>query len=158
MSARDELIEIVTGHPESSGGDAVWATDLVDTHRAEVLAEADLLPKADVVAWLVKEAREGTPVEQLASKVARGAIRPDNLRMLPAKFFEVGRTYTEPGDVTDWRFRCDAITTHPADGERTALGWRHFRGEWSEYAYGEGDFEIHQIADAIGTTEQGDSK
>ncbi|MGA6223522.1 hypothetical protein ACPESV_24695 [Streptomyces umbrinus] len=40
MSARDELIEIVTSHPESSGGDAVWATDLVDSHRTEVLAKA----------------------------------------------------------------------------------------------------------------------
>ncbi|MDX2550189.1 hypothetical protein [Streptomyces stelliscabiei] len=40
MSARDELIEIVTSHPESSGGDAVWATDLVDAYRTEVLAKA----------------------------------------------------------------------------------------------------------------------
>jgi len=39
MSARDELIEIVTSSPESSGGDVVWATDLVDAHRAEVLTE-----------------------------------------------------------------------------------------------------------------------
>lgn len=65
-------------------------------------------------------------------------------------FFEVGRTYTEPGDTTDWRFRCDSITTHPEDGERTALGWRHFHGVWEPCAYGEDDFEIHQIADAIG--------
>jgi hypothetical protein len=72
-------------------------------------------------------------------------------------FFQPGRTYTEPGDTTDWRFRCDAITTHPETGERTALGWRHFHGQWSEYAYGEDDFEIHQIADHIHTT-TGDSK
>ncbi|GAA2929324.1 hypothetical protein [Streptomyces enissocaesilis] len=39
MSARDELVEIVTGDPESSGGDAVWAADLVDAHAAEVRAE-----------------------------------------------------------------------------------------------------------------------
>lgn len=65
-------------------------------------------------------------------------------------FFEPGHTYTEPGDVTDWRFRCDSITTHPGTEERTALGWRHFQGEWEPYAYGADDFEIHQIADAIG--------
>ncbi len=70
-------------------------------------------------------------------------------------FFEPGRTYAEAGDTTDWRFRCDSITTHPEDGERTALGWRHFRGEWEPYAYGEDDFEIHQIADDIHTTEGG---
>lgn len=40
MSARDELIEIVTRDPESSGGDSVWATDLVDAYRTEVLNEA----------------------------------------------------------------------------------------------------------------------
>lgn len=40
MSARDELVEIVTRDPESSGGDSVWATDLVDAHRAQVLAKA----------------------------------------------------------------------------------------------------------------------
>jgi len=67
-------------------------------------------------------------------------------------FFQVGRTYTEPDGSTDWAFRCDTITTHPADGERTALGWRHFRGEWSECAYGEDDFQIHLIADAITTS------
>ncbi|MEU2789099.1 hypothetical protein [Streptomyces sp. NPDC007100] len=40
MSARDELIEIVTRDPESSGGDRTWATDLVAAFRAEVLREA----------------------------------------------------------------------------------------------------------------------
>jgi hypothetical protein len=40
MSARDDLIEIVTSSPESSGGDATWATDLVDAYRTEVLAKA----------------------------------------------------------------------------------------------------------------------
>jgi hypothetical protein len=70
-------------------------------------------------------------------------------------FFRPGVTYTEPDGSTDWAFRCDAITTHPEDGERTALGWRRFRGEWAECAYGEDDFEIHLIADAISVS-QGD--
>ncbi|MEV7140709.1 hypothetical protein [Streptomyces tauricus] len=96
-------------------------TDLdqrLDEHRAEVLAEADLLPKADVVAWLTKKAREETPVELLASKAARGAIRPDNLRMLPPRFFEADRTYTR-GRFT---FHCLAIGTSPINGEVWALG------------------------------------
>ena len=66
-------------------------------------------------------------------------------------FFQPGHTYAEPGDTTDWRFRCDSITTHPGHGERTALGWRHFRGEWEPCAYGEDDFEIHQVADDLST-------
>lgn len=40
MSARDDLIEIVTSSPESSGGDVVWATDLVDAYRAEAIGHA----------------------------------------------------------------------------------------------------------------------
>lgn len=71
-------------------------------------------------------------------------------------FYQVGHTYTEPDGLTDWKFRVDHVTTHPDDGERTALGWRHFRGEWEPYAYGEDDFEIHQIADAL--TEGGDGR
>ncbi|MFI5473131.1 hypothetical protein ACIA6D_23190 [Streptomyces cacaoi] len=43
----------------------------LDAYRAEVLAEA----KAEVIAWLVKKAAEGTDVGRLADKVDRGAIR-----------------------------------------------------------------------------------
>ncbi|MFB7285488.1 hypothetical protein [Actinacidiphila glaucinigra] len=57
-------------------------------------------------------------------------------------FFEPGRTY---GDVTKWAFRCDRITTHPADGEKTALGWRHFNGCWVPYAYHQDDWETMQV-------------
>lgn len=147
MSARNDLYELAVC------GDDRTADAAIDAYRAEVLAEAGLLPKADVVAWLDKKAREKTPVWQLASKVERGAIRPDNLRMLPADFFEPGRTYadTEPGKY-DWRFRCDTVTTHPDDGERTALGWRHFKGEWTPCAYGEDDWGINRH---VGITEDG---
>lgn len=53
------------------GWDTTRAAALVDQHRAEVLAEA----KQEVIGWLVKKAREDTPVQFLASKVDRGAIR-----------------------------------------------------------------------------------
>lgn len=146
MSARDKLYAYA-GTPSVLPENML--DEALDAYRAEVLAEADLLPKADVVAWLVKKAREGTPIEQLASKADRGAIRPDNLRMLPATFFEPGRTYSEPDGSTDWQFRCETVTTHPATGQRTAIGWRHFRGEWEICAHDEGDWEIHQIADTL---------
>jgi hypothetical protein len=68
-------------------------------------------------------------------------------------FFQPGHTYSDPSADNDWKFRVDAITTHPEDGERTALGWRHFRGEWTEQAYGEDDFEIHLL---VGMTDGGD--
>jgi len=144
---------IVSQLASRRGGSEAAAKALVDAHRAQVLAGADLLPKADVVAWLTKKARENTPIEQLASKVARGAVRPDNLRMLPATFFEAGHTYA-PEHRTDWKFRVDTVTTHPETGEPTALGWRYFNGEWEPYAYGEDDWEIHL---AVGHTDVTDT-
>lgn len=93
--------------------------------RADALAE--------VTAWLVKKAREfhassrkrereqGDTCAVLASKIARGAVRPDNLRMLPdAGFFEVDRSYVSG----TWQFRCEAITPSPGTGEVRALGWK----------------------------------
>lgn len=84
---------------------------------------------SDVVAWLTKKAREfranGQPVQAdtaslLASKVARGAVRPNNMQMLPPDFFEPDHAYTHRNG-TD--FHCVAVTTHPQTGELIAMGW-----------------------------------
>jgi hypothetical protein len=117
MSARDVLETNIDPAVPDSGRASI------DAYRAEVLAEAGLLPKADVVAWLTKKAREETPVWQLASKVERGAVRPNNLRMLPADFFEPGQTYAS-GTT---KFRCEAISPSPTTGEPRALGWKYAR-------------------------------
>lgn len=117
MSARDKLYAYA-GTPSVLPESMLDAA--LDAYRDEILAEADLLPKADVVAWLTKKAREDTPVDLLASKADRGAIRPDNLRMLPAKFFEPGHSYTHRNGSD---FQCVTVTTHPQTGERLAMGW-----------------------------------
>lgn len=96
---------------------------------------------AEVTAWLIKKAREfhvssrkrereqGDLCAVLASKIARGAVRPDNLRMLPtAGFFEADRTYRHSA----WVFRCDAVIANPNNGERTAIGW-----SWFEVGHGQ---------------------
>jgi hypothetical protein len=132
--------------------------DAMDAHRAEVLNEAAdyveqrRLARADIVTDFDRgrRAAEGCVVEELRELAGEEATAAAATATPAPDFFEPGRTYTEPGDVTDWRFRCDAITTHPATGVRTALGWKHFRGEWSECSYDEDEWEIHQIADAIG--------
>lgn len=121
MSARDAL-EAYVVH-ESDKDQAEYARRL-NAYRDEVLAEADLLPKADVVAWLTKKARENTPVWQLASKVDRGAVRPNNLRMLPPDFFEPDHTYTASRHA-DIAFDCLAVSVDPGTGERVAVGWRY---------------------------------
>lgn len=67
-------------------------------------------------------------------------------------FFRPGRTYRDPGQPrNDWQFRCDTITTRPDDGERVALGWRFFKGEWETYSYAEDDWEIYQAAGVMAT-------
>lgn len=123
--------------------------DTLDAHRTEVLAEAELLPKADVVAWLVKKAREeraGSTREDrvradvigvLASKVARGAVRPNNLRMLPANadFFEPGRTYRREHHASPIRFLVRYIDDSPCSTYKVAFGWRVEDGDvmWSPF-------------------------
>lgn len=97
----------------------------LDEHRTMVLAE--------VTAWLIKKAREfhassrkveraqGDTCAVLASKIARGAVRPNNLRMLPnAGFFEVDHTYT---DAHGFRFECHAVAPTPWDGTPRAIGY-----------------------------------
>ncbi|MFI6251455.1 hypothetical protein [Streptomyces sp. NPDC051016] len=71
MSARDELIEIVTRDPQSSGGDTTWATDLVDAHQAEVLAadgqayDGELAMLRTLIRTLRAVARTDDPLPEL---------------------------------------------------------------------------------------------
>jgi hypothetical protein len=49
-------------------------------------------------------------------------------------FFQPDHTYRHG----PWAFRCDAVTTHPETGERTALGWFRFRkSDWTAEHYGQ---------------------
>lgn len=158
MNARDTIEAALRG--AAGWGDSPRVDDLLTGHRTEVLAE--------VTAWLIKKAREfhassrkrereqGDTCAVLASKIARGAVHPDNLRMLPnAGFYEVDHTYASSDPAYDWQFRVDAITTNPDDGELSALGWRHFNGQWEPYAYGADDWEIHQLTGTADVTEGG---
>ncbi|WP_406143694.1 hypothetical protein [Streptomyces anulatus] len=86
----------------------------------------------------------------LALRAAAGDM--DAAEELAADFFQPGHTYADRDpDLYDWRFRCDMVTTHPEDGGRIALGWRHSKGEWGPIAYGEGDYDLHGF---VGTTDQ----
>lgn len=98
------------------------ADTLLDGGREETLAE--------VTAWLIKKSREFPRNKQgraqadtaasLASQIARGAVRPNNLCMFPEPhFFEVGRTYRAKA----WTFHVDAISPHPTTGVVHAIGW-----------------------------------
>ncbi|MFJ3597939.1 hypothetical protein ACIPRU_15650 [Streptomyces sp. NPDC090126] len=137
--------------------------DHIAMHRAEVLAEAaDFVGNDDTcdcggcdscvpnklaaglraMADPTKAARMQDAADTLAAR--RGTARRD--------FYEPGHTYADPDSrAYDWRFRCDMVTTHPEDGERTALGWRHFKGVWEPYAYGEDDWDVQGF---VGTTDQ----
>jgi hypothetical protein len=147
-------------NPDVCAGCQVRA-DIVDvlTSLADVLGEkataeaatAELLPKADVVAWLVKKSREEKSWDAavLASKVARGAVRPNNLRTLPADFFEPDRTYAHGA----YRFRCEYLATHPTSGRRSAWGWfgKQDAG-WRHHAFSERQFQVREWTDITDTT------
>lgn len=132
MSARRHLIAALS--EDSMGGvatlqDVEQAEQLVAAHRTEVLAE--------VTAWLVKKAREfhavGTRksgyqanvISAMASKIHRGAVRPNNLRMLPPDFFQPGHTYQR----RRWLFQCLAVAPNPFNGETRAVGYLYRPGE-----------------------------
>lgn len=80
LSARDTIEAALRG--AAGWGDSRRVDDLLTGYRDEILAE--------VTAWLTKKALEfrahgdseqADVASLLASKVARGAVRPDNLRM-----------------------------------------------------------------------------
>ncbi len=119
----------------------------------------------EVVAWLTKKAREfradgqreqADTASLLASKVARGAVRPNNLRMLPPDFFEPGHVYAH--DV--YRFRCEFVATHPTHGRRSAWGWFGHEGRgWRHQDFSERQFQVREWADVTPNTapEEGQS-
>lgn len=150
MSARDEAVEMIRRIcPAHLSRDwyGQFLAGKFDAHRDEVLAEADLLPKADVVAWLVKKAREfraagervqADVVGTMASKIARGAVRANNLRTLPdghADFFEPGRTYGREHHAATIRFLVRYIDDSPCGTYKVAFGWRIEDGDvtWSPF-------------------------
>ena len=65
-----------------------------------------------------------------AELAARGMVAtPD--------FFQPGRTYLYTR--LRWRFRCDAVTSHPDTGKRVAVGYSHFgHGGWQTGDLSEG--------------------
>ncbi|MEU0831239.1 hypothetical protein [Streptomyces sp. NPDC005969] len=69
--------------------------------------------------------------------------KPADVLSEAADFYQPGHTYTNAEHPEyGWKFRCDTVTTHPEDGERTALGWRFFNGKWDAYTYGETDWDV----------------
>lgn len=124
MSAWETIRNALLVHYATGSKPELTVDTLTANGRSEVLAE--------VTTWLAKKAREfraaGETVQAdtaslLASKVDRGAVRPDNLRMLPANFFEPGHTYrhtTSHGDT--WQFRVVAVDRDPANTLQ-AIGW-----------------------------------
>ncbi|MGW0837093.1 hypothetical protein [Streptomyces prunicolor] len=131
MSAGEELFHVIAG--VSNNGSRPWCDEtrrILNSHREEVLAE--------VTTWLIKKAREfhaasrkaermqGDTCAILASKIARGAVRPDNLRMLSqAGFFEVDHTYQREHHGDTIHFLVECVSTSPDGRYRVAHGWRN---------------------------------
>jgi hypothetical protein len=72
-------------------------------------------------------------------------------------FFQPGHTYTDPAEPGTWRFRCDTVTAHPADGTWTAVGWRFHKGAWELCSYDADDWEINRFVGLADETEAGEA-
>lgn len=71
-------------------------------------------------------------------------------------FFQPGHIYSDA--VFDWKFRVDTVTVHPENGERIALGWRYFKGQWEPIGYTEDDFDVQLAVGWTGVTEAGEGQ
>lgn len=167
MSARDGLFNHLTGRSLCPPPrPAEEATGLLDSHHDDVRAET----LADIADLFDYRSRALAPDAALTAAEVASLIRqhaagkdtgdgtqpPAGESTQPAPdFFQPGHTYSDANfPEYGWKFRCDSITQHPGDGERTALGWRLFKGEWDPYAYGEGDWDVHQF---VGIADEGEA-
>ncbi|MFE7626054.1 hypothetical protein [Streptomyces sp. NPDC057509] len=147
MSARAELMQLLTQVTDTD-----QARTLVDLHHAEVTAEQNAGPVHELtpdeqqfLRFALELAADQMAVHgdefDAADDAALESLRRLTGEVTPAPdFYQPGYTYSDTDP--EWRFRCDSVTTHPEDGERTALGWRFFRGEWDAIAYGEDDWDL----------------
>lgn len=141
MSARQEAVQAFV----NGGWSEQIAREIVASVRAEAMAEAK------VSAELAEEdyRRMVGAASQLEKQLrARIAELEAAVAQVGTDFYKPGMTYTavETPDY-GWKFRCDVVTTHPEDGERTALGWRFFGGVWDSYSYGEDDWGLYALAE-----------
>ncbi|MFJ5151445.1 hypothetical protein ACIQCF_07625 [Streptomyces sp. NPDC088353] len=123
----------------------VYPGELATYRQLVRTLRADVRPDDADVNQVRERLHQHAAADIVAREEAKGKSTADSGDATP-DFFRPGHTYSDPNG---WKFRVDTITTHPEDGERTALGWRYWTG-WEPYAYGEGDWEIGQ---AIGWTD-----
>ncbi|MFJ5804816.1 hypothetical protein [Streptomyces sp. NPDC093093] len=116
---------------------------LLGDQRAEVMQEAARIALSLRQFEKITGARWAAQVSENVGILRVAEALAAEGKGTPAGFYQPGQTYRR--DNGTWAFRCDMVTTHPEDGELTALGWRYFRGEWTEYAYGPDDWDIDQF-------------
>ena len=168
-SARDWCLWVMQ-HNAAPGPAQNGQQAALDAYRAEVLAadgqayNGELAMLRGLVATLNAVAEHGdlSDVRKLLGEHASddAAAREEKASGADAApdFFQPGHTYADTDHGTDWKFRCDSVTTHPDNNERTALGWRFFRGEWEPYAYHEDDWDVHQHLGHTDVTEGGEGR
>ncbi|WP_228994348.1 hypothetical protein [Streptomyces sp. DH8] len=153
MNARDNLLTGISFNDAANTGST--PEELVDAYRAEIMTE--------FVTWLVKKAREhraqgpqytkqADVIGRLADQASRGAVRPNNLLMLPPQ--------GGPEDVPALRARVAELETRPSPAE--AL--RQVADQWAAHCPEHSDaddvwmdcpedwvFELRRAADAATT-------
>jgi hypothetical protein len=129
ITCLEEIADYQTPDDEAYPGELQRLRALALGLRVAALRKEDL---AEAQRLLVVHAKHEMDVREKATTEAATAT----------PFYQPGYTYSRDGG---WKFRVDTITTHPENGRRTALGWRHFRDEWEPCGYDEDDWEIHEF-------------
>lgn len=145
------------------GSMTVWSADEVrqalDAYRADVLVEAEV----EIRLATERNAAEYPDMESMvirrqgmaaAERVVQGMREEVEEKSSPAgadatpEFFQPGHTYRSGRTI----FLCEAVSTHPATGERRALGWVRQDGYFDEVqGLDPDDFVLGGWADVTGT-------
>lgn len=134
-TARQGILNCLTGRavcPAPRPADE--AEGLLNAHRAENFTEAAaLLEDKACDADFTEDPKYIAGLRDGAALLTRvaGEKATAEAETATPDFFQPGHTYTH----TPWQFRCDTHSTHPATGERRALGWLLTTGgQWQEHA------------------------
>lgn len=157
MNARERLAIMVR---TNRGNMTVWSQsevrDALDAYRTEVLREAESKAR-EIVAKLWVDGTTQTQLDRAGGARAVeweiGLMASGNDEPVAPDFFQPGRTYLYAR--MQWKFRCDAVTSHPHTGKRVAVGYSGFGpADWqtsdlSEGVWADGDWTDITTAGAV---------
>lgn len=131
MSAFDTILLALRKHFRREVDPTIPAVDCLAQYDAERRGEALDEGIRALRKWLHK------PGISFAVGVLMSVRDDRDPSQTEAVFFQPGHLYAHQ----IWRFQCATVSTHPATGELTAIGWISLSdGSWTTYAYSEAEW------------------